>query len=176
MKEKILELRNEGKSYNEIKSILGCSKSTISFHCGEGQKEKSRIRTRKLRKDILARKLESFKHKKTTTAIRDFQRREGGKNINSPNEIFFTIQDVVKKFNGQYKCYLTGKSIDINDSKSYHFDHILPCKQGGKNTLNNLGLLRREINLMKNEHTVDELIGFCKEILIHNGYTITKSN
>lgn len=33
LKEKILELRNEGKNYNEISEILGCSKSTISFHC-----------------------------------------------------------------------------------------------------------------------------------------------
>jgi orotate phosphoribosyltransferase-like protein len=33
LKEKILELRNEGKNYNEISETLGCSKSTISFHC-----------------------------------------------------------------------------------------------------------------------------------------------
>jgi hypothetical protein len=33
MKEKILELRKKGLSYNEIKNILGCSKGTISFHC-----------------------------------------------------------------------------------------------------------------------------------------------
>lgn len=33
MKEKILKLRSEGKSYNEIQKELGCSKGTISFHC-----------------------------------------------------------------------------------------------------------------------------------------------
>jgi hypothetical protein len=33
LKEKILSLRNEGKTYNEITKILGCTKSTISFHC-----------------------------------------------------------------------------------------------------------------------------------------------
>ena len=33
MKENILKLRKEGKSYNEIKKILGCSLSTISYHC-----------------------------------------------------------------------------------------------------------------------------------------------
>lgn len=32
-KEKILELRKGGKSYNEISKILGISKGTISFHC-----------------------------------------------------------------------------------------------------------------------------------------------
>lgn len=33
MKEAILKLRLDGKTYNEIKKILGCSKSVISFHC-----------------------------------------------------------------------------------------------------------------------------------------------
>ncbi len=42
MKEKIIQLREQGKTYNEIKNELGCSKGTISYHCGEGQKEKHR--------------------------------------------------------------------------------------------------------------------------------------
>jgi transposase len=33
MKKKIIELRNEGKSYNYISSITGLSKATISYHC-----------------------------------------------------------------------------------------------------------------------------------------------
>ena len=33
MKEKIIELRKSGLSYNKIADILGCSKSTISYHC-----------------------------------------------------------------------------------------------------------------------------------------------
>lgn len=35
MKENILKLRKEGKSYNEIRNILGCSKGTISYHCSK---------------------------------------------------------------------------------------------------------------------------------------------
>ncbi len=35
MKDKIIKLRKEGKTYNEIKKILGCSKSTISYHCSK---------------------------------------------------------------------------------------------------------------------------------------------
>ncbi len=30
---KIIELRKNGKTYNEIKRELGCTKSTISYHC-----------------------------------------------------------------------------------------------------------------------------------------------
>lgn len=37
MKEKILKLREEGKSYRQIQTILNCSKSVISYHCGEGK-------------------------------------------------------------------------------------------------------------------------------------------
>lgn len=37
MKEKILKLRKEGKTYNEIKKILGCAKSTISYHCTKNE-------------------------------------------------------------------------------------------------------------------------------------------
>ncbi len=33
MKEEILKLRKEGKSYNEIKTIVGASKATIHYHC-----------------------------------------------------------------------------------------------------------------------------------------------
>jgi 5-methylcytosine-specific restriction endonuclease McrA len=47
MKEQILKLRLEGKSYSQIKSILGCSKGTIAFHCGKGQKHKYYANTRR---------------------------------------------------------------------------------------------------------------------------------
>ena len=33
MKNKILKLRKEGKTYNEIISELNCAKSTVSYHC-----------------------------------------------------------------------------------------------------------------------------------------------
>ena len=40
MKEKIIELRKSGLSYNKISEILGCSKSTISYHCKNESLEK----------------------------------------------------------------------------------------------------------------------------------------
>lgn len=35
LKHRILSLRNEGKTYNEIAKELRCSKGTISYHCGK---------------------------------------------------------------------------------------------------------------------------------------------
>lgn len=50
MKEGILKLRAEGKTYNEIKEILGCSKGTISYHCGIKREDKVPDNTLKIDK------------------------------------------------------------------------------------------------------------------------------
>ena len=62
MKEEILKLRAQGKNYNEISKILGCSKGTISYHCGDGQKEKYREYDRN-RKEKNRKWLQSIKEK-----------------------------------------------------------------------------------------------------------------
>ena len=49
LKEKIIALAEQGWTYNMIKRRLNCSKSTISYHLGDGQKDKSRARVRKQR-------------------------------------------------------------------------------------------------------------------------------
>ena len=51
MKNEILKLRAEGKSYKEIKKVLNCSSSTISYHCGDGQKEKTLSRNKKIKQE-----------------------------------------------------------------------------------------------------------------------------
>tara|TARA_R100001369_G_C3258334_1_gene157571 strand:+ start:79 stop:762 length:684 start_codon:yes stop_codon:yes gene_type:complete len=45
--EKIIELRKKGYSYGKIKNETGYGKASISYHCGEGQKEKSLARLRR---------------------------------------------------------------------------------------------------------------------------------
>jgi transposase len=52
LKEKIVELYNQGLSYNEIKETLGCSKSTICYHVGFGQKKKFGERQKNSRSKI----------------------------------------------------------------------------------------------------------------------------
>lgn len=47
--EQILDLYEEGKSYSQIVDELGCSKSTVSYHCGKGQKEKTKNRQKQSR-------------------------------------------------------------------------------------------------------------------------------
>jgi transposase len=49
LKAEIFRLYEEGKSYSQIAEILGCAKSTISYHCGKGQKEKTMNRQKQSR-------------------------------------------------------------------------------------------------------------------------------
>lgn len=45
----ILNLRLSGLSYNSIAEQLGCSKGTVAYYCGAGQKEKNVERTKATR-------------------------------------------------------------------------------------------------------------------------------
>lgn len=66
-KHEILKLRSEGKTYNEIRNILSCSKSTISFHCStEESKEK-------YKKKIIIKIAKIRKVKKNKTERRNYQ-------------------------------------------------------------------------------------------------------
>jgi len=49
MRKKIIALRKRGYSYDKIVKTLGCAKSTVAYHLGLGQKEKSSLRSLKRR-------------------------------------------------------------------------------------------------------------------------------
>jgi DNA-binding MarR family transcriptional regulator len=53
LKEQILELKEKGYSYNQIKEQLGCSKGTIAYHIGIGQKNKTIERNSNKRNKIV---------------------------------------------------------------------------------------------------------------------------
>ena len=71
LRENILKLRNENKTYNEICQILKCSKGIVSYHCGKNQKQKHSLRQKNRRKDIvILRRVERFQNK---TIKKDFR-------------------------------------------------------------------------------------------------------
>jgi CRISPR/Cas system Type II protein with McrA/HNH and RuvC-like nuclease domain len=177
MKEKILELRKEGKSYKQIQLILNCSKSTISYHCGYGQKEKTKKRLKKRRENILLEKVESFKyrkHKNNKEKVRKFNKRdnENGSTNKELNQNFIWT-DVLEKFGENTFCYLSGEKINLL-TDSYNLDHIIPSSRGGNNSIVNLGITLEIVNKMKSDLTPNELMSWCKKILEFNGYKITK--
>jgi len=178
MKEKILELRNEGKSYREIQKILGCSKSTISYHCGNGQKEKTKNRTKKRRENKIVEKLERFKYRKLRykkESVRKFNKRDNGikGRVNKDYDLNFTWLDIIEKFNENTICYLTGININLFEG-DYQLDHIVPVSRGGNNSIDNLGITHPIVNQMKGDLTPEELIEWCIKILEFSNYKVMK--
>lgn len=175
MKEEIIKLRQEGKSYREISNLIGCAKSTVIYHCNDDQKLKYRDRQRKRRKDdVIGQKLYRYRYKKEFfEKIRDFQRRDKSKVV-PIKEYNFNIENLLNKIGENPKCYLSGVNIDLQNGKSYHLDHIIPASRGGKNSLDNVGILNSTINKMKHDLTPDEFISKCIQILEYQGYEIRK--
>ena len=168
MKDEILRLRNSGKTYSEIQKELGCSKGTIAYHCGENQKEKSNIRTKKRRElNPLLQKLDKFQRRDLKIKSRDFTKN---------NDFKLTIEEVISKIGDDPTCYLTGRKINLNDPSSFHFDHIIPLKLKGNSTLENLGITCKEANMAKSDLTKEEFIQLCKDVLENNGYKIQRVN
>jgi CRISPR/Cas system Type II protein with McrA/HNH and RuvC-like nuclease domain len=160
--EEIKKLRSEGKSYNQIKEILNCSKSTISYHLGDNQKEKAYERNKKQRK------LNPWLKKSENFVIKY----ESGDITNSKN--YFDRKKLKEYLDSVDKCYLTGREVDTTDTKTYHFDHIIPLSKGGDSSFENLGITTPEANMSKTNMTVEEFIDLCKDVLINFGYDVIK--
>ena len=189
MKEEILKLRSEGKTYDEIKEIVGCSKGTVSYHCGPGQKEKTNNRLRKRRENLLLSKVDGFRYRKDNGIInlcedvkvrakrympentRKFQGIKDGDYDIKDNE-FFRWEDVIEREGGEETiCYLSGEPINLKENQ-YQLDHIQPKSRGGDNSLANLGIAHSVVNMMKHNLTPIELLEWCAKILEHNGFDV----
>ena len=162
IKDKILSLRSEGKSYKEIEKELGCSRSTISYHCGSGQKEKAYQRVKKQR--VLHPWLKKQEH---------FIDRYKNENVTS-NSKYFDRKKLQEYLDSITKCYLTGRKIDTSNVKTYEFDHITPLSKGGESNFENLGITTPEANRAKSDLSVEEFIELCKDVLENFGYTVQK--
>lgn len=166
MKEKILNLRYEGKTYNEIVEILGCSKSLVSYYCGKDQKQKNLVRQKKSRSNkytCLYRKLIYFQ-----------KRDDKNRNYDKSKPINFSFKEFKDKYPINSKCYLSGEEVNLTDSKNWELDHIIPKSKGGNNSLENLGILHKVVNQMKGGLLNEEFIEWCKKILEYQGYIVKK--
>ena len=159
----ILRLRKEGLSYRAIQAELGCSKSTIAYHLSDGEQEKVNKRTKKIRyENSLLRKTESFQVSKSkANKATHFHR---GSNRGEYTSVNFSYRDVIDYLDGNYTCYLTGDTIELDDPKSYSFDHIVPVSMGGSNDLHNLGLTTRDANMAKSDMSLEEFVELCTKV------------
>lgn len=177
MKEEILKLFQLGLSYGEIAKEVGCSKSTVAYHCNPKTKEGTIKRNARNRlSKPWARKLENYKNKtRLKSRVEKFQCREKGRLAPMDSSSFdFCMDDVLEKFGMTPTCYLTGRKLDMKESDTYSFDHIIPASRGGDNSFSNLGITCQEANQAKFNLTVDEFLSLCKEILEYNGFEVKK--
>ncbi len=170
---RILELRSQGKTYNEIVATLNCSKATVAYHCGDGQKQKFAARSKEGKKrrplySRYARFLEIREKKKNFDKTILKERR-----TKAPSK--FTFTQLLDYLGENPHCHLTGRDIDLEKLDSYEFDHIVPVSKGGTNDLSNFGLACKEANRIKSDLLKEELFAICKEILKHNGYNVEKT-
>jgi len=186
LKEKIVSLREKGISYRDIEKELRCSRSTVCYHLGDGQKEKSRSRRRRGRKlNPLQKKADNFRNAKHRPKERQLITQSWGIRLKNKCGRFrmdknkritttWNDKDLLEKVGKNPTCYLTGESLDLEDTYNYHTDHIIPKSRGGDNSLENCGLATKIANEMKGDQTVDELIRNCKKLLEHQGYIVSK--
>lgn len=174
LKDDILKLREEGKSYRDIAFLLNCSKSVISYHCNDGItkfKVDKHHKTKNTLKKAIMKKLNSFKSrhipKCITTKTAGFKRATSRNKtiVNNILEFNYGTQDVLDKIGSNPKCYLTGQPIDLFKGETYEFDHIIPIKLGGTNDLSNLQIALTEVNHAKGQLMLDDFYKLCEDIL-----------
>ena len=73
--------------------------------------------------------------------------------------------DALKRLRSNPICYLTGDPIDIEDTYSYHADHIVPRSKGGDSSFGNLAFATREANQAKGDMSLEELYTLCEKVL-----------
>lgn len=175
MREKILKLKEEGRSQIEISKILNCSKSTVSYYINGLSEEKRLEKNRKLRewKKKVGYKSSNKFQEKLHSRIRHFcKRSNSGRDMKK--SITFDTKELIKKFGMAFKCPLSGREINLENFETYEFDHLLPVSKDGDNSIDNLQILSKEINQMKGGLTNEQLINNCIEILENQGFQIKR--
>ena len=188
LQDEIIKLRGQGLSYNQIRDRLGCSKGTISYHCGEGQKSKVLDRTKKRRLCPLRTKMEAFKHGRKKDAQNPFQevwqfknhclrdKRNHfaviGRKSRTGYKYMFKLKDLIEKIGDYPRCYWTGRKIDLSSRRSYHLDHLIPKSRGGDNSLDNCVIACREANQGHSDSMPVEYIQTSCEVAVHKGKEI----
>lgn len=79
----------------------------------------------------------------------------------------FTYDQLLDKYNGKPRCYLTNKDIDLSNSQSYHLDHKKPVAAGGLSILDNCEFILAEVNIAKHAFTYDEFIDICHKVYLN---------
>lgn len=164
IKEIVVKFREENPDmgYVPMSLALGIPMSTIRYYLQKGGPQRQ------------MEKMEVYRAKNKLKTSLDYRIKSFKKRSKTPIQKDFNYFDVLKKFGEKPKCYITGQVFEWNDTHLYHFDHIIPVSRGGSGELENLGIVAKNINSMKLDLTVEELIQKCIDIATYNGYLVVK--
>jgi 5-methylcytosine-specific restriction endonuclease McrA len=183
---KIKALREQGFSYIDIQNTLNCSKGTISYHLGKGQKEKTKKRRANVSHStyIHVKRINCFQNRTIRTQKKlnpttSYTHRQMSKAITAKASKFqknaaFNYKDVHAKYGDYFQCALTGRPLSWNKPQEYEYDHILPIARGGTACLDNLQIVCTDANRAKNDLTEEEFLDLCKEVVLNAGYKVWK--
>ena len=174
---KIQELYASGLTLTQISKSLSCAISTVEYHVKPETKAKTLARLKiSANKDhpyvAKTRKFRSSSHirTKSTESILSAKRKiqfkvNNFKRTGTMQNENFSADDIIAKFGERPKCHFTGRDIDIYATSTYHFDHLIPVSRGGRNTLDNLAICCKDVNLAKRDMTSDEFINMCRQVV-----------
>lgn len=75
-----------------------------------------------------------------------------------------SVEEVLNKFGATPVCAYSGRPINYEDSQSYSLDHKIPKVNGGESNIDNMQLVKVEVNVMKWKMSEQEFLTLCKEI------------
>jgi len=154
--EMMKSLKLSGLSYRLIAEQIKCSIGTVKYHLDPNFKESVKKRHKMNTKKYY----HMYKGKYCTCGLSKkvafFFRKTGRK---------FTTKDLRNKLGDNPMCYLTGIPINLDKTETYQLDHIMPRSRGGDNSLENCGLVTKEINLAKSDKTPEEFIALCRKVV-----------
>lgn len=162
MREKILKLRLEGKTYNEIKNILKCSKSTISYHCSSIEKNE-KIKSINLdikNKNQIKNKSFLLPDKKILDEILNLRKLK--KSYNEINKELNISLNIIKKVCRKYGLFKKRKFSEISEEKILNIRLLYSELKSTRKVSKELGIsrdsVRKYVNVeYRNKLTIEEL-------------------
>jgi len=76
----------------------------------------------------------------------------------------YTLIDVIKKFITPI-CYVSGQEFFWNKCSLFSFDHVVPVSKSRNSNLNNLQIMEKKLDAIKDKHPIGSLLVIMKKIV-----------